>query len=90
MNSRQIDLNEISKIAFEIYHGQKQKYTLEQLNNIDDTCSFNIKNQISEHIDNLYNKHIIVDLLFDILSICYIQNVNLNNIFKVEIKNEKI
>lgn len=91
MNSNRINLNAISKVAFEIIHGQKQSYSLSQLNNIDDSCSTNIKYNIEEHIDNLYDKNIIKDLLIDILSICYIQNVDLNDIFKMEVKRyEKI
>lgn len=87
MNSNKINLNAISKAAFEINYDKKQSYSLSQLNDIDDLCSTNIKYNIEEHIDNLYDKNIIKDMLINILSICYIQNVDLNDIFKMEVKH---
>lgn len=87
MNSNKINLNTISKVAFEINYDKKQSYSLSQLNDIDDLCSTNIKYNIEEHIDNLYDKNIIKDMLINILSICYIQNVDLNDIFKMEVKH---
>ena len=87
MNSNKINLNTISKVAFETNYGKKQSYNLSQLNDIDDLCSTNIKYNIEEHIDNLYDKNIIKDMLINILSICYIQNVDLNDIFKMELKH---
>ncbi len=87
MNSNKINLNVISKVAFEINYDKKQSYSLSQLNDIDDLCSTNIKYNIEEHIDNLYDKNIIKDMLINILSICYIQNVDLNDIFKMEVKH---
>lgn len=87
MNSNKINLNAISKVAFGINYGKKQSYSLSQLNDIDDLCSTNIKYNIEEHIDNLYDKNIIKDMLINILSICYIQNVDLNDIFKMEVKH---
>ena len=85
MNSNKINLNAIAKVALEINFGKKQSYSLSQLNDIDDLCSTNIKYNIEEHIDNLYDKNIIKDMLINIFSICYIQNVNLNDIFKMEV-----
>ena len=87
MNSNKINLNAISKVAFEINYDKKQSYSLSQLNDIDDLCSTNIKYNIEEHIDNLYDKNIIKDMLINILSICYIQNIDLNDIFKMEVKH---
>lgn len=87
MNSNKINLNTISKVAFEINYDKKQSYNLSQLNDIDDLCSTNIKYNIEEHINNLYDKNIIKDMLINILSICYIQNVDLNDIFKMEVKH---
>ena len=87
MSSNKINLNAISKAAFEINYDKKQSYSLSQLNDIDDLCSTNIKYNIEEHIDNLYDKNIIKDMLINILSICYIQNFDLNDIFKMEVKH---
>ena len=87
MNSNKINLNTISKVAFETNYGKKQSYSLSQLNDIDDLCSTNIKYNIEEHINNLYDKNIIKDMLINILSICYIQNIDLNDIFKMEVKH---
>ena len=86
MNSNKINLNAISKVAFEINYGKKQSYSLSQLIDIDNICSSNIKYNIEEYIDNLYDKNIIKDMLINILSICYIQNFDLNDIFKMEVK----
>ena len=87
MKSNKINLNAISKVALEINFGKKQNYSLSQLIDIDNICSTNIKYNIEKHIDNLYDKNIIKDMLINILSICYIQNIDLNDIFKMEVKH---
>lgn len=87
MKSNKINLNAISKVALESNFGKKQSYSLSQLIDIDNICSTNIKYNIEKHIDNLYDKNIIKDMLINILSICYIQNIDLNDIFKMEVKH---
>ena len=87
MKSNKINLNAISKVALEINFSKKQSYSLSQLIDIDNICSTNIKYNIEKHIDNLYDKNIIKDMLINILSICYIQNIDLNDIFKMEVKH---
>ena len=55
MNSNKINLNTISKVAFETNYGKKQSYSLSRLNDIDDLCSTNIKYNIEEQ-DFLFNE----------------------------------
>ena len=92
--NRMINLNEISKIAFEnVFKCKKSDIHFAEHQMLKETCAFSSVNNMNDYLTGLEEKQSqpelnqkIIDTLLHTLSLCYLNNIDLNTIFKMEVK----
>ena len=89
-----INLNELSKVAFEnVFKYKKSDIHFAEHQMLKETCAFSSVNNMNDYLTGLEEKQSqpelnqkIIDTLLQTLSLCYLNNIDLNTIFKMEVK----
>ena len=89
-----INLNELSKVAFEnVFKCKKSDIHFAEHQMLKETCAFSSVNNMNDYLTGLEEKQSqpelnqkIIDTLLQTLSLCYLNNIDLNTIFKMEVK----
>lgn len=92
--NRMINLNEISKVAFEnVFKCKKSDIHFAEHQMLKETCAFSSVNNMNDYLTGLEEKQSqpelnqkIIDTLLQTLSLCFLNNIDLNTIFKMEVK----
>ena len=92
--SRIINLNEISKVAFEnIFKCKKSDIHFLEHQILKEACALSSVNNMNDYLTGLEEKQSqlelnqkVIDTLLQALSLCYLNNIDLNTIFKMEVK----
>lgn len=85
---KQIDLNVLGKAIFENDNGLKHNLSFSQRDEIDYKLSHETIDAIVKHLQDNKDKDALQKLLFNTLSLCYLNNLNLNNIFTINVHEE--
>lgn len=89
-----INLNELSKVAFEnVFKCKKSDITFSGHQILKEACALSSVNNMNDYLTELEEKQSqpelnkkLIDALLNILSLCYLNNIDLNTIFKMEVK----
>lgn len=92
--NQMINLNEISKVAFEnIFKCKKSDIHFLEHHILKEACALSSVNNLNDYLTGLEEKQSqpelnqkIIDTLLQTLSLCYLNNIDLNTIFKMEVK----
>lgn len=92
--NQMINLNEISKVAFEnIFKCKKSDIHFLEHQILKEACALSSVNNMNDYLTGLEEKQSqpelnqkIIDTLLQTLSLCYLNNIDLNTIFKMEVK----
>lgn len=92
--NQMINLNEISKVAFEnIFKCKKSDIHFLEHQILKEACALSSVNNLNDYLTGLEEKQSqpelnqkIIDTLLQTLSLCYLNNIDLNTIFKMEVK----
>lgn len=85
-----IDLNEIGRTLFKQRYNieDKRKLTFEELQWYINNIFSNYKDNSTKLLNEI-NKNNLINNLNDILLLCYITNININNYIHVKVKDEE-
>lgn len=89
-----INLNEISKVAFEnVFKCKKSDIHFSEHQMLKEACVLSSVNNLNDYLTGLEEKQSqtelnkkLIDTLLQTLSLCYLNNIDLNTIFKMEVK----
>lgn len=89
-----INLNELSKVAFEnVFKCKKTDITFFGHQMLKESCALSSVNNMNDYLTGLEEKQSqpelnqkLIDTLLHTLSLCYLNNIDLNTIFKMEVK----
>lgn len=89
-----INLNELYKVAFEtVFKCKKSDINFSGHEMLKKTCALISVNNLNDYLTGLEEKQSqpelnkkLIDTLLKTLSLCYLNNIDLNTIFKMEVK----